>query len=198
MKTDTKTALLDVAEHEARARGFDGFSYADLAEAVGIRKASIHYHFPTKAALSAALMDRYHSVLEGECIKIEEANDTGSGRLLALIKLYRDALSNGKTLCLCVSLISSRESLSDEVIEKIKRFHAMMICRISSIFELGQADGTISGVTNAAAEARATLAQLEGAHLTARAEENITAFDEALAALKSRFEADRGRERRSP
>ena len=186
MTTDTKTALLDVAEHAARARGFDGFSYADLAEAVGIRKASIHYHFPTKAALSAALMDRYHAVLEGECKKIEERHDTGAARLRALIGLYRDALNDGKTLCLCVSLISSRESLSDEVIEKIKAFRAMMIGRIQAIFELGQRDKTISGVTNPSAEARAALALLEGAHLTARAEENADTFDEAVAVLKSR------------
>lgn len=186
MTTDTKTALLDVAEHAARARGFDGFSYADLAEAVGIRKASIHYHFPTKAALSAALMDRYHTTLEGECQKIEARFATGSERLLALIDLYRNALNDGKTLCLCVSLISSRESLSDEVIEKIKAFRAMMVGRITAIFELGLEDKSISGVTNPSAEARAALALLEGAHLTARAEENVQTFDEAVDVLKSR------------
>lgn len=186
MATDTKTALLDVAEHAARARGFDGFSYADLAEAVGIRKASIHYHFPTKAALSAALMDRYHSAFEDECRKSEAACDTGSERLRALIELYRDALNGGKTLCLCVSLIGSLESLSDDVVEKIKAFRSMMIGRIEAIFELGLQDKSIAGVTNPAAEARATLAMLEGALLTARAEQNVQAFDAAVDVLKSR------------
>ncbi len=186
MTSDTKTALLDVAEHAARARGFDGFSYADLAEAVGIRKASIHYHFPTKAALSAALMERYHAALEDECIGIEAKYETGCERLQALIRLYRDALNDGKTLCLCVSLISSRESLSDEVIEKIRAFRAMMVNRIEAIFELGQQDKTIEGVTDPASEARAALALLEGSQLTARAEENIKTFDDAVGILKSR------------
>lgn len=186
MTSDTRTALLDVAEHAARARGFDGFSYADLANAVGIRKASIHYHFPTKANLSAALMDRYHSVLEGECKEIEARFATGCDRLQALIRLYREALNNGKTLCLCVSLISSRNSLSEEVIGKIKAFHAMMVGQIEAIFELGQHDNTILGVTDPASEARAALALLEGAHLTARAEENVATFDEAVGVLTSR------------
>ncbi|WP_420583584.1 TetR/AcrR family transcriptional regulator [Ruegeria sp.] len=186
MSTETKTALLDVAEHAARARGFDGFSYADLADAVGIRKASIHYHFPTKAALSEALMDRYHATLETECEKIEAEYDTGSARLLALISLYREALNDGKTLCLCVSLISSRESLSNAVLEKIDAFHAMMLGRIQAIFDLGQEDKTIAGVTNPTAEARATLALLEGAHLTARAAESIQTFDAAFEMLTSR------------
>jgi TetR/AcrR family transcriptional repressor of nem operon len=186
MAADTKTALLDVAEHAARARGFDGFSYADLAEAVGIRKASIHYHYPTKAVLSAALMDRYHATLEAECRKIEASHTTGADRLRALIRLYRDALNDGKTLCLCVSLTSSRQSLSDAVIEKLKTFRAMMVERIEAIFALGQNDKSISGVANPAAEARATLALLEGAHLAARAEENVQTFDEAMGILKTR------------
>lgn len=186
MTTDTRTALLDAAEYAARARGFDGFSYADLAQTVGIRKASIHYHFPTKAALSAALMDRYRKDLQTECQRIEAACPTGGDRLRALIALYRAALHDGKTLCLCVSLISSRESLSDEVIQKIKAFRAMMVARLTAIFETGRKDGTIADGGDPAAEARAALALLEGAHLTARAEENVDTFDLAVSLLKSR------------
>jgi len=65
--SDIKTALLDSAERAARRRGFDGFSYADLAKDMGIRKASIHHHFPTKAALSVALMKRYYINLKTAC-----------------------------------------------------------------------------------------------------------------------------------
>ena len=186
MTTDTKTALLDVAERAARAQGFDGFSYADLAQAVGIRKASIHYHFPTKADLSSALMDRYHAALESECNRIADSSETGAERLRALIAVYRDALNNGKTLCLCVSLISSRESLSDMVIEKIKAFRAMMIDQIEAIFEQGKQDQSIAGVMRPASEARAALALLEGAQLTARAEEDSEVFDAAVEVMKSR------------
>lgn len=186
MPTDTKTALLDFAEHAARARGFDGFSYADLSEAVGIRKASIHYHFPTKAALSAALMDRYHVKLEaiGEKINAEQSN--AADRLLALIDVYRAALNDGATLCLCVSLISSRESLSDEVTRKIVIFRNMMLARIRDIFALGQRDGSIVSVQDPEKEARSMLALLEGAHLAARAEEDVLVFDQALETCRIR------------
>ncbi|GFE48368.1 TetR family transcriptional regulator [Roseobacter cerasinus] len=186
MTVDTKTALLDFAEHAARARGFDGFSYADLAEAVGIRKASIHYHFPTKAILSAALMDRYHSTIEELCQAIAAEHDTAGGRILGLINLYRDALGGGKTLCLCVSLTASRESLSDDVTGKINDFRVMMIKWITAVFELGQNDQSIAGVTQPEHEARSTLALLEGAHLAARAEEDTAVFDRAVEVLKAR------------
>lgn len=186
MTTDTKTALLDFAEHAARARGFDGFSYADLAEAVGIRKASIHYHFPTKAILSAALMERYTKKLAKLCNDINSEQPTAAGRLLGLVDLYRTALGDGKTLCLCVSLTSSRESLSEDVIAKINDFRAMMVDWITECFELGKQDGSIALVGNPLHEARSTLALLEGAHLAARAAEDLTVFDNALEMLKSR------------
>ena len=186
MEIDTKTALLNSAEFAVRSRGFDGFSYADLAEEVGIRKASIHYHFPTKAALSAALMDRYHTELTGRCAEIEETHDTAGKRMRALIALYRAAMNDGQTLCLCVSLIISRESLSKEATDKIRAFRRMMTRWIEEVFTLGKADLSIVGVGDPKAEARATLALLEGAHLTARAESSVQTFDEAAEILKAR------------
>ena len=57
--TDTATRILDVAERLAQTRGFNGFSYADIAAEVGITKAALHYHFATKAGLGQALIGRY-------------------------------------------------------------------------------------------------------------------------------------------
>ena len=42
-----------------QVRGFNGFSYADIASELGITKASLHYHFPGKAELGEALIERY-------------------------------------------------------------------------------------------------------------------------------------------
>ena len=186
MEIDTKTALLNSAEFAVRSKGFDGFSYADLANDVGIRKASIHYHFPTKAALSAALMTRYHTELTGRCVEIEETCETAGARMRALIALYRAALNDGKTLCLCVSLIISRESLSNEVTDKIREFRRMLTRWIENVFALGKTDHSITGVEDPKAEARAALALLEGAHLTARAESSVQTFDDAVEVLTAR------------
>ncbi len=188
MTRETKTELLDYAENAARARGFDGFSYADLAEAVGIRKASIHYHFPTKAGLSAALMDRYQETMSQMCNAIEAQNDRAAGRLLGLIALYQSALNDGQTLCLCVSLTISHQSLSDEVNAKIAAFRNGMMDWIANVFRLAQTDGSIVHAADPEQEARATLALLEGAHLAARAAEDVEIFDKAVALLKARCE----------
>ncbi|MEP2030762.1 MAG: TetR/AcrR family transcriptional regulator [Paracoccaceae bacterium] len=187
MATDTKNSLLESAERAARARGFDGFSYADLAKEVGIRKASIHHHFPSKAALSVALMKRYYSNIESVCSNIDATEATAAKKLTRLIDQYRAALSGGKSLCLCVSFSTSRESLPPEVIEQISRFRAMMIGWLERVFKTGQTDGSIKGISTPSMEAAATLPLLEGAQLAARAEENPELFERSLGLLSLRI-----------
>lgn len=187
MSIDTKTALLNSAERAARTRGFDGFSYADLSKDVGIRKASIHHHFPTKATLSVALMERYYNDLKAECDKIDANYETGGARLAALIDFYKSALDGGKSLCLCVSFSISRESLPAEVIDQIGRFREMIIAWTETVFAAGHTDGSIERVTDPAVEAAATLPLLEGAQLAARVEENPALFESAVRILTQRL-----------
>lgn len=188
MPSDTKTALLNAAECAARSRGFDGFSYADLAAEVGIRKASIHHHFPTKAALSAALMERYHNHLKSACTEIDARETCGSARLSAMIDIYRRAHDDGKSLCLCVAFSASRDSLPDAVIHQISRFRSMMISWFSTVFAQGRSDGSIRDVRHPVHEAAAILPLLEGAQLAARAEEDPELFERALYLLHQRLQ----------
>jgi len=186
---DTKTALLNSAENAARRLGFDGFSYADLAEDVGIRKASIHHHFPSKAKLSLALMRRYHDNFREVCTKINAQFETGGARLAGLIKQYKSGSDDGKQLCLCASFSASRDSLPPDVVQQISLFRAMVVEWMTRAFEKGQDDGSIAGVTNPALEAASTMSLLEGAQLAARTEENPFLFDNAIALLKARISA---------
>ena len=185
MKTDTKTALLDAAEHAARHHGIDGFSYADLAAEVGIRKASIHYHFPTKADLSVAMLQRYRANIER--LRDETAESVPAAqRLAAIVARYREALGGGQRLCLCVALIASVESLSPEMLEEIARFRAMMRAWLTDVFRQAAKDGSIANTADPASEAAAALALLEGAQLTARAARDEALFDNAVALLLDR------------
>ena len=97
---DTRSTLLTEAETLVRGRGYSGFSYADLAEAVGIRKASIHHHFPTKTDLAIALLGaysgRYADALEG----ILASSEDGIVRVLAYADLYLGGASSaGSAAC---------------------------------------------------------------------------------------------------
>jgi AcrR family transcriptional regulator len=58
MMADTRETILRAARTRARAHGYGGLNFRDLATDVGIKSASIHYHFPTKADLGAAVAKR--------------------------------------------------------------------------------------------------------------------------------------------
>ncbi len=184
--TDTKTALLDSAERAARTRGIDGFSFADLALEVGIRKPSIHYHFATKDALTLALMQRYHAHMAVTCADIDRAQTTGGERIAALVAAYRRAHNGGTSLCLCVALSASRESLPAAVITHIGHYRQMVIAWLADAFAAGQSDGSITDLRDPLDEAAAMLALLEGAQLGARAAQDAAIFDAATRLLLAR------------
>jgi TetR/AcrR family transcriptional regulator, transcriptional repressor for nem operon len=185
---DTKTALLNCAEDAVRARGFDGFSYADLAIGVGIRKASIHHHFPTKADLALALIERYSANFYAALDAITVASDKGSDRLKAYVAACRDALDGGSKLCLCVAFCTGRDGLSAMVLAKLDTFHVTVTAWLAEVFALGKGDGTIASVVDPQIEADACLAQVEGGQLIARAAKDVARFDAAVAGLLLRIQ----------
>lgn len=186
---DTKTALLDAAEEAVRTHGFDGFSYADLAAVVGIRKASIHHHFPTKADLALGLIERYEGDFAAALANISESRATGGARLEQFVAAYRGALRGGTRLCLCVAYCVSRDALSPAVVARLDAFHVATARWLAEVFALGQADGTIADVQDPQAEAEACLAQVEGAQLIARGAGDDSRFDAAVANLTRRVTA---------
>ncbi|WP_375281229.1 TetR/AcrR family transcriptional regulator [Pseudooctadecabacter sp.] len=185
--TDTKTALLRSAEHAVRTKGFDGFSYADLAADVGIRKASIHHHFPAKADLSLAVMQQYHDRFEALCAQIDATPASGAARLRAMADQYRAALGGGDTLCLCVAFSISADRVRVDVRAAMAAFRAMMVDWLTAAFARGRDDGTIAQVSHPREDATAMLALLEGAQLAARAQRDPTRFDAALRPLLARL-----------
>src|SRR5438552_9052482 len=99
--TDTRDEILDVAQRLIQARGFSGFSYADIATKVGIRKASIHHHFPTKGALGTKLMVRYRRVFGEALARIDAADVDARARLRHYAELFADVLRDGHRMCMC-------------------------------------------------------------------------------------------------
>ncbi|WP_299770989.1 TetR/AcrR family transcriptional regulator [uncultured Tateyamaria sp.] len=183
---DTRNALLDQAEEFARRRGFDGFSFADLANSAGIRKASVHYHFPAKADLSFALMERYRAVFMDKLHAISAAEPMASARLLQFLNLYRQASDGGRSLCLCVALSVTQTALPKASLAELAAFHGDVIAWLETVFRLGQADGTLRHVSDPRAEAHAAMAQVEGAQIVARAAQDASRFEAAIGTLVAR------------
>jgi len=184
---DTRTTLLDHAERAVRQRGYNGFSYADLARDVGIRKASIHHHFPKKADLAFSLIERYAGRVSERLAEICAREPTAAARLRAYHQLYRAALAGGAQVCLCVAFSAGRDSLTDPVLEQLNAFHRDSVDWLQTVFEQAAQDGSVAAPSDPQAEARATLALMEGAQLVSRAAKDVSHFDQATAAFVSRL-----------
>lgn len=97
---NTREALLEAAAARLQTVGWASFSFRDLAEQVGIRAPSIHYHFPTKADLGVALvmwMREQRAVCEHDLIA---TYPNPRERLLALGSLIAErtcSAGNGKS-----------------------------------------------------------------------------------------------------
>src|SRR6478672_13928225 len=88
----TADRILDVAERLVQRRGYNGFSYADVAEELKITTASLHYHFAGKAELGRALLARYTERFVEALAAIEAHVPNAVARLLAYAELYAGVL----------------------------------------------------------------------------------------------------------
>src|SRR5437762_10694573 len=96
----TAERMLDIAERLVQVRGFNDFSYADIAAELGITKASLHYHFPGKAELGQALIARYTERFSAALSRIDRDLPDARTKLEAYAALYADVL-RGKRMCMC-------------------------------------------------------------------------------------------------
>ncbi|MEP0392156.1 MAG: TetR/AcrR family transcriptional regulator [Erythrobacter sp.] len=182
MKT-TRDTLLDLGEQAIRSRGFAGFSYADLVRDAGIRKASVHHHFPAKADLGLALVERYATGLLTAFSEIS-ANSANAGEAMrGAISLHRAALKDGTSACLCAALATDTALLDEPTRQALEATNDATKDWFEGVYRLAAEDGSLDMATNPASEAAATLALLQGAQLLAKASGSVSAFDDATATL---------------
>ena len=183
----TQESLVDLGEAAIRSRGYGGFSYADIAREAGIRKASIHHHFPAKSDLGLAVLVRYSDRLRTALGDIEATSRTGGDALRGAIALYRAALGDGDRMCLCAALASDILAISPAMQSALQSANEMTASWFESILLKGRRDRTITVGGDPSEEAQAILAQLQGAQLLARAASSIAPFDRATATLNARI-----------
>ena len=164
---DTRTRILDVAEQLVQSRGFNGFSYADVAAELKITKASLHYHFPKKAALGEALIARYAARFADALATIDAQAGDAAVRLGAYAGLYRSVLDDQR-MCLCGMLAAEYETLPEPMHVSVLRFFDDNEAWLARLLEQGRTDGSLQLDGSARETARTIVSALEGALLVAR------------------------------
>jgi TetR/AcrR family transcriptional repressor of nem operon len=179
---NTAQRALDVAERLVQTRGFNGFSYADVARELGITKASLHYHFPGKAELGEALIARYTArfidALEGIDREIPDARE----KLDAYAGIYSGVLQQGR-MCLCGILAAEYGTLPEPMRETVTAFFDANRAWLTAVLTQGRTDGVLA-ITGPPAEAsQMLLSGLEGAMLIARAGGGVARFESSARLL---------------
>jgi TetR/AcrR family transcriptional repressor of nem operon len=113
--------IVDVAESLIQRQGFNGFSYDNIARAVGIRKPSVHHHFATKADLVNVVTQRYVHRFISQLDRLDHSHAGPKDRLLAYAQLFQDT-AQSERLCLCGMLGAESESLPNPVREHLQAF----------------------------------------------------------------------------
>lgn len=138
---DTRTAILDLAEELLQSRSFNAFSYQDIAEAIGIRKASIHYHFPSKEDLGVALVERFRRDALDWASRLVEKNITPKEKLEAYFAVQAKVLEKGKMICALGILGAEFNALPPRLQESYTEFLDDQQRWLTRLLTKGQAGG---------------------------------------------------------
>jgi TetR/AcrR family transcriptional repressor of nem operon len=110
--SDTADAIMDAAERRIRDAGYSGFSFREIAADVGVKSASVHYHFATKESLGASVARRYTQRFMSS---VEREVSGGRDVIEAWVQAFRRSLYDDGKMCLCGALAATSQDLSEEV-----------------------------------------------------------------------------------
>ena len=174
LASDKREMIMAAARSTVQAHGYNRLSFRDLANKVGIRSASIHYHFPTKGDLGAALARRYtedaSAALEGLLV---ESRDPATC-LRKYTGLFRIALENNNRMCLCGIMAAEYDALPEAVKVEVRSFVDVNVAWLAKVLS---SMGAFSDTAIAEERAFAIYAAIAGAQLTARSRGDVSAFD---------------------
>ncbi len=172
----TADRILDAAEALAQTRGFNGFSYGDLARIVGLTTASLHYHFPSKAELGRRLMARYTERFGHELEGIRASRRSAPESLEQYARLFVSVVRDER-ICLCGMLAAEYATLPGGIQDEVRRFFDLNEAWLAEAVAEGQEAGTLATEGSPLEIARLLIGALEGAMLVARSYNDPDRFE---------------------
>ena len=185
---DTARRALDVAERLVQTRGFNGFSYADIADSLGVTKASLHYHFPTKADLGRRLIERYETGFLETLAAIDAAHPLAGDKLVRYARIYAEVLRANR-MCLCGMLASDYATLPKPMRERVRHFFDENERWLTRVLDDGRKSRQLDFKGAPVEVARMIVASLEGAMMLARSYGEVSRFDAAAERLIAELES---------
>ncbi|WP_308467560.1 TetR/AcrR family transcriptional regulator [Rathayibacter soli] len=174
--TDTAARILDVTERLVQQRGFNAFSYADVAGELGITTASLHYHFASKASLGLAVVDRYTGRFQSALDELDRGAPDAAAKLVGYTRLYAEVLRQHR-MCLCGMLAADYLTLPEPMRSAVLDFFQRNEKWLTAVLDQGAEDGSLQTTESTASAASTMIGAIEGAMLVARAFDDVERFE---------------------
>lgn len=174
--------ICETAAALIKERGFHGFSFQDISERVGIKKASIHYHFPSKTDLGVETLRNYRQAMQAAAAKAAlhpEAIDHWQALADFLTPILHFGRA-GADICLCGALGGEYPSLPPQMQVEVAAFFEEHRVWLTWLLTDGRASGSFHFSGDPAALARFILAAVEGAMLIKRTSGDLGYVDEVV------------------
>ena len=182
MSTDTREAIMGAARAAVQAHGYNALSFRELAKDVGVKSASVHYHFPTKGDLATALAARYADEATAYFSELLEGDHTHEQLIGTYTAVFRAALERDNRMCLCGIMAAEADDLPPAVRVEVDRFAEVNTSWLTKVLTRRHPR---SAPDKLRAQALAIFAAMEGAQLVARGRGEIAAFDRIMEAYEA-------------
>ena len=182
----TSQQILDIAQRLVQTRGFNAFSYADVASALSVSKASLHYHFASKAELGVRLIERYEGSFERALGAIDLEEGGAAAKIRRYVDLYSQVLAEER-MCLCGMLAAEFVTLPKSMQAALDSYFRLNERWLMNVLEEGRANGSLRFVGSAVEAAQFIIGSLEGSMMLARSHGGMARFDAATRRLLADF-----------
>ena len=190
----TAARILEAGRQLIMRRGYSGFSYADIADAIDIRKASIHHHFPTKADLAVAVLQQSQANFDADMALLESSGADALVQMRAYIGYWERCIADDTApFCVAGMLGAELPALPDEVVRAVKAHFDDLAAWLVRVLEAGVKDGIVQPGVSVQTEAATFVSLVYGAMLAARAYGNAGMFRDVTGGAVERLAVPRKR-----
>lgn len=192
----TATRIIAAGRQLIMRRGYSGFSYADVAEAINIRKASIHHHFPAKTDLVIAVLNEWREAFDADVASLQASGADAIAQLRAYIGHWERCIADDSApFCVAGMLGAELPSLPEEVAQVVKAFFDNLTSWLEQVLESGVESDLIKLDSSVQTEAATLVSLVYGAMLAARAYGNVALFKDVTDGAVERLVKPRKRTR---
>jgi TetR/AcrR family transcriptional repressor of nem operon len=178
--TDTREKIMSAARRTVQAHGYNALSFRDLAAEVGIKSASVHYHFPTKGDLGAELARRYTEDGSAYLNNLISNYKDQRSCMKGYTDIFRSALMDDNRMCLCGIMAAEHDDLPPEVRAEVNRFNEINIAWLTELLSIETPEPKAKHKKTIRRHALGIFAAIEGAQLIARGQNDVTVYDEVI------------------